>query len=44
MSRLRGVVDVVATDSVKTAFYLPKRHGVRVALSTLKEFIKLYGD
>ena len=44
VSKLRGVVDVVATDSVKTAFYLPKRHGVRVALSTLREFIKLYGS
>jgi predicted aconitase len=40
VSRLRGVADTVATDSVKTAFYLPRRHGVSVALTSLEEFIR----
>ncbi len=43
VSRLRGVASVVATDSVKTAFYLPRRHGVNVSLASLKEFIAYYG-
>lgn len=39
VSRLRGRVDAIATDSLKTAFYMPRRHGIRVALSTVWEFI-----
>jgi len=34
---------VIATDSLKAAFYLPKRQNVRVALSSLGEFLKRYG-
>ena len=43
VSRLRDLVNAVATDSLKTAFYLPRRHRVRVAITTLDEFIKHYG-
>ncbi len=42
VSRLRGIIKTIATDSVKTAFYLPRRHGVDVALSSLEEFVKRY--
>ncbi|BES80688.1 aconitase X catalytic domain-containing protein [Pyrodictium abyssi] len=36
-------IRAIATDSVKTAFYMPRRHGVRVALSSLEDFVKKYG-
>ncbi len=39
VSRLRGKADAIATDSLKTAFYMPRRHNIRVALSTIWEFI-----
>ncbi len=44
VTRLRGAVRVVATDSVKTAFYLPRRHGVDVALASLEEYIRLNAE
>lgn len=44
VSRIHGIARVVATDSVKTAFYLPRRHGVRIALASLEEFIKDTGE
>lgn len=37
-------VRAIATDSVKTAFYMPRRHGVRVALASLREFIEAYAS
>ncbi len=39
VSRVKSRV-VIATDSVKTALYLPKRHELRVALASLEEFLK----
>ncbi len=38
VARVREVVDVIATDSLKTAFYL-SRKGVRVALASLEEYL-----
>jgi predicted aconitase len=43
VARISKAYNVIATDSLKSAFYLPKRQGVRVALSTLEEFIEKYG-
>lgn len=43
VSRLKGVVKALATDSLKTVFYLPQRHSVRVKIMSLEEFIKYYG-
>ncbi|NPA05510.1 MAG: DUF521 domain-containing protein [Crenarchaeota archaeon] len=37
---LRGAVSSIATDSVKAAYYLPRRHGVRVALIGLEELAR----
>ncbi|HIQ23888.1 MAG TPA: DUF521 domain-containing protein [Pyrodictium delaneyi] len=39
----RAGIKAIATDSVKTAFYMPRRHGIRVALSFLEDFVKKYG-
>jgi len=39
VSRLRGRAEAIATDSLKTAFYMPRRHGIRVALSTVWQYI-----
>ncbi|RUM47833.1 MAG: aconitase [Hyperthermus sp.] len=39
VSRFRESYRVVATDSLKAAFYLPRRHGVRVVLSTIGEYV-----
>ncbi|KSW11711.1 hypothetical protein CF15_02525 [Pyrodictium occultum] len=39
----RSGLKAIATDSVKSAFYLPRRHGVRVALASLEDFVKAYG-
>jgi len=44
VTRLRGAVKVVATDSVKTAFYLPRRHGVDVALASVEDFVRLNAE
>ncbi len=41
VTRLRGIVDAVATDSVKTAFYISRRHRVRVALANLEDYFRL---
>jgi len=43
VTRLGRLVKAVATDSVKTAFYLPRRHNVGVALASLKSFVRRYG-
>lgn len=40
VARLKGLIKTVATDSVKTAFYLPRRHGVDVVLASIEDFIK----
>ena len=39
----RAGIRAIATDSVKTAFYMPRRHGIRVALSSLDDFVEEYG-
>jgi predicted aconitase len=44
VARLRGKVGVIATDSLKTAFYVPKRHGVRVAITSLWDFVKRFAE
>lgn len=44
VTRLRGAVRVVATDSVKTAFYLPRRHGVDVALTSIEDYVRLNAE
>ncbi|NOZ88615.1 MAG: DUF521 domain-containing protein [Crenarchaeota archaeon] len=41
VTRLRGLVDTVATDSVKTAFYIARRHRTRVALVNLEDYFRL---
>jgi hypothetical protein len=43
VSRFQRLASAIATDSLKSAFYLPRRHGVRVALSTAKAFVDSYG-
>ena len=40
VTRAKGLVDAIATDSVKTAFYMARRHGVGVALANLEEFMR----
>ncbi len=37
---LKGHVSSIATDSVKAAYYLERRHGVRVALASLEEVVR----
>ena len=41
VARLGSIVGAVATDSLKSAFYLPRRHGVRVAVASLQEFVSM---
>ena len=43
VARLGNIVKAVATDSLKSAFYLPRRHGVKVAVTSLQEFIDVNG-
>jgi hypothetical protein len=44
VSRMRDIVKAIATDSLKTVFYLPRRHGISVRIMSLKEFIEYYGE
>ena len=44
VSRMGGIVKAIATDSLKTVFYLPRRHGIGVKIMSLKEFIEYYGE
>ncbi len=44
VSRMAGIVKAIATDSLKTVFYLPRRHGIGVRIMSLKEFIEYYGE
>ena len=44
VSRLRGRAEAIATDSLKTAFYMPRRHGIRVALSTAWQYIDKFSE
>jgi predicted aconitase len=44
VANISKIYDVIATDSLKAAFYLPKRQGIRIALSSLKEFMKRFGE
>ncbi len=41
VARISRMYSSVATDSLKAAFYLPRRHRVRVALASLEDFAKL---
>ncbi len=41
VAKLSKLYRTIATDSLKAAFYLPRRHGIRVALARVEEFITM---